>query len=96
MKNAPTKKVENNLESGLKVELDNGVLLCANYIESYPYETIDIFGNAVLEYTPEHYTITSHCGYMPAFCTQVFDTIQDLANVMQSYCSLRKWRIIKE
>jgi hypothetical protein len=96
-KPAPTKKISNWIEDrGLTIELSDGTMLCARYVDSQLWLKIDPeTGVEIPELHEAHYTITSHSGYMPAFHTAHYATLQELADAMKSHADLRSWSTIQ-
>lgn len=93
--NAPTTKVRHMIEESMEVQLNNGITLVASYNEGYLYqggEWNEETQDYDVEVKPSYYTISSHSGLMPAFHTDEFATLQELANAMRDYADLRKWR----
>lgn len=90
-KNAPMTKVSNLIDDGGAM-LDGTTVYVAEYVDSQLFEDVDPqTGEEILNLEDGHYTISSHDGYMPAFHTEKFFSLQELANAMREIADLRTW-----
>lgn len=84
--NAPTTKISSMIEEGMTVNYNSNYIAVAAPSEQ---PQTDEEGNIYYEFG---YSINYHNGMMPAFESEFFETLQDLANAMRKLADLRTWR----
>lgn len=95
--NAPTTKVENNIQLGLEANWLPGYVIVASEQDAFEEKFVGYGddGTALYEVVEKSYRISFHKGAMPAHEIREYKTLQELANAMRELQDIRKWRIVQ-
>ena len=93
-----TKRVSQNVSDDSNMYLWSGnTLIVADYVDGYEVENINrTTGESEYEYVEPAYVLKFHNGFMPAFDTNRYESVEALAAAMKGYSDLRSWRVGSE